>query len=227
MAVASLRSFYIGCGRLPHISEHTPAILPLLALTYLALRFQHIARCFNIRITPGTQTQQGDFESFLRKTSIDTERCCDHDAVWFGLHLLDSFRWIWLVWSPLKALNLAEKAMTKLTNNLDPSLESQTWNQTVSGKHSRTWSNQMFSFPSRGRHKYSKLYFDNWPNMASCTYEVRCTLHVCIHFYIVVFVKVCVRVGVCLLYPELCYKDSDLVFAIGAILKGMPTVRQQ
>ena len=67
------------------ISEHTPATPPLLAFTYLALRFQHIARCFNIKATSGNQTQQADFDAVSEK-NIDTERSCDDDAVRFRLH---------------------------------------------------------------------------------------------------------------------------------------------
>lgn len=81
-----------------------------------------------------------------------------------------------------KALNLAHTAMTKLTDDLLPSLEDRLWNRTAACQR-RNESDTVF------------LTYDG-------------LTHMCV-----------VRL--------LGSKDSDLVFAIGAILKGMPTVRQQ
>lgn len=156
------------------ISEHTPATPPLLAFTYLALRFQHIARCFNIKATSGNQTQQADFDAVSEK-NIDTERSCDDDAVWFWLHLLDSFRWIWLVLYNMKHPEGAQscwESYDEAHQQFGPTLRESNMESNCfweALKHSRTWSNQIRLFLSRGRHKYTRFLvdrnFDSWPNM--------------------------------------------------------------
>lgn len=54
-------------------------------------------------------------------------------------HVVDSLLWHAVEFWKLEALNLAEKAMRRLTNSLDPGLEDQLWNRTAAFQHLVIW----------------------------------------------------------------------------------------